>query len=399
MFFKIKNHILKNLSILLSSITLLHTFPPTALAANHKSLSTNQKLRRNIPRSLNISLEQQLSRRKFWRTNIYQMSEESVKEQLYYEFVRYINRAPDVFKIDEELIRKSNPRALLINLSTLNYLFDKYNPLTEKLIKIKRHSTNRTFKLMLKKKSESKTLQSSTIDLGGIFLNNTRNSYEEEFGKISRLTNGYLSKINKDQAYESAIIHEFGHLMTFLYTIDKYHLNMSGIRTTHDQKLTDSISQLLSKFVKQNYTKVAFRGEFEHYCRELDSMGLNNAEERQYVLEILPHLKPNKQREFLEIVRVLYCNNLSQKELYLSKKIDSESKIIKKAITQGINTEDKNECPMGTYGNTDSSEFVAEAFAHLECSNPKDVSKLGKETERFIIEKMKFLPNEKATFP
>lgn len=166
---KMKSHTVKNLSVFLATATLFSPFAPVAFAIK----PADQEIRRNVPRSFNISLGQQLSRRRFWRMHICQMPEESVREQLNYEIARYKNRAPDIFKIDENLIRRSDSKALLIDLSTLNYLFDKYNLFTEKLIAFKRRIKNKSFILTSEPNPEPNCPQSTISDLGGIYLNHT----------------------------------------------------------------------------------------------------------------------------------------------------------------------------------------------------------------------------------
>lgn len=394
---KMKSHTIKNLSVFLTIATLFSPFAPVAFAIR----PTNQEIKRNVPRSLNISLNQQLSRREFWRMHICQMSGESVREQLNYEIERYKNRAPDIFKIDENLIRRSDPKALLINLSTLNYLFDKYNLFTEKLIALKRRIKNKSFILTSEPNPEPNCLQSTTSDLGGIYLNHL-NSYLQgkRIAEIDARTN-WCSKRNLCEAYESILVNGFGHLMLYLYTIEKYNLDMSNVNAISVSKFVDQvIGPTFNSFLNQNCTRknpkpTPYDEDLKRILNRCPTQLSNTTKERY--LSYLRLTKPGKQREFLNIVQTI-CAIWNPNSVRVEETVRNEARVIKSDLTRSIDTSNRIQCPMGECGNSSPIDFMAEAFAHLECSNRKDVSKLGKETEKFIVEEMKFLPKEKSTF-
>lgn len=50
------------------------------------------------------------------------------------------------------------------------------------------------------------------------------------------------------------------------------------------------------------------------------------------------------------------------------------------------------------YGCESSGEFFAEAFAHLECCKPKNVNKIGRRLENFLVNVANYLPKSKSKF-
>lgn len=132
------------------------------------------------------------------------------------EIEKYINRAPEVFEIEESVIKETDPEILLRTLIQLNKLFDKYKGFTKELIKTKksnRHS--KKFTLRLLNESEN-TLASAYVNLAGINLTekyyNKNNKY-----LINTKRSSYHSPYDDDKSVESVISHEFGHVMEFLY--------------------------------------------------------------------------------------------------------------------------------------------------------------------------------------
>lgn len=123
---------------------------------------------------------------------------------------------------------------------------------------------------------------------------------------------------------------------------------------------------------------------------------LSNPTKERY-LSYLRLTKPSKQRDFLNVVQTI-CTIWNPNSVRVEETVRSEARIVKSNPTRSIDTSNRIQCPMGECGNSSPIDFMAEAFAHLECSNRKDVSQLGKETEKFIVEEMKFLPKEKSVF-
>lgn len=399
MFSKIKNRTLKSLSIALSSIMLILNGAPLAFAASGAKSSVSVPMKINVPRSYSIPPERQLTRRNFFRKYIYSISQETLREQLDYEIKRYINRAPDVFKIDERLIRYSDIRALLINIATLNYLFDKYHLFTERFISFKRQSQNKVFILTFEPNATFP--QGTTSDLSGFYLNNMDNYLSRDIQAQSEVLYNKLSSRKLCEAYESIMVDTFGRLMVFFYAIDKHHINLSGINAI---ATSERIRQMMSvtngmlsnpNYVRKKPLPTPYDKELAAILNSF-SIPISN-KSKEETLNGLQLLKPSKQREYVNIIRMI-STMWSPNAVNIETTLQSEASAIKENITRSIDASNFAQCPMGTYGQTEPSEFLAEAFAHLECSDHKKVSKLGKETEKFIVEKMKYLPKTKAMF-
>lgn len=559
MFSKIKNHTIKSLSIVLSSLTLLSIGTPTMFAKSGRSSSINMQTKISVPRSLNISLDHQLARRDFFRKYVLRMPNEAVVEQLNYEIARYRNRAPGIFKIEKNLIEEFDPRGFLVTLTTLNYLFDKYKSFTEKFIEFKKKSCNRYFTLYTQKQyvvGNTLPLAETLGDMNGFAFNAHYLNYEEFDKKLKQnLVEACLleqfSQRNNEQLYESITVHEFGHLITFFYAIEKSGLdlpkksandmcaditqvqellmqNANGPEISHKQRLLEIVRGTQSCdtdwhlinlwFLKQNkrdeYLKILSENlttpELKEKLKKFMDKNSKRTENEKKLIDCLdgvktykpeyPYLKtplsyktllsyilslrsipPEKQGEYLNLVSK-WCDqckssglsNLSTESLAIIKQINefeynhgkltqneknalkslksiagllnceykasdemhdlpyfrmlsrnnqqnliafsqalvgrySEyavfhrellSKVAKQKddLSKNVDFNNTDECPMGTYGETSPHEFLAEAFAHLECSDRKKVSKLGKETEKFIVEEMKFLPKSESKF-
>lgn len=456
MFSKIRSHIIKNLSIILSVTAIFSSSIPTTSAMKHD----------DVPTTFYISLEQQLERRAYWRRYVRRMPEKSVKEQLDYEIARYKHRAPDIFKISERLIEKSDPRILLIDISTLNYLFDKYSTFTKQFIEFKRHRQQNFFNLTTNTEYETVVNGLTDQDIGidafttpslvGIVLNRTHDldkairliRHENSINRKTQSRNNYYSSISPWYECERTITHEFGHVMAMFYIINKYKIDVPEIDRKTAEKLIPlarDLTERLEKIDAENPRKTisgkkpggkidlsnlnslcphkdcCLNPYLEKLLCEVTSEDsninpdlkklLNEAFEKHKATSKDSNINPELVRAYATAVAIIDfkkgVDNLLDEgsleklpdEKTSLKSITEKSKPIKEALTKNLDTEDKRQCPMGAYGNSDPQEFIAEAFAHLECSNPKDVSKLGKETERFIVEEMKFLPKERAIFP
>lgn len=141
------------------------------------------------------------------------------------EIQKYKKRAPDIFEIDENIIRESKNTIFAITLIQLNKLFDKYNGFTEEFIKTKRFNNtiyNKKFTIKLVDYPNPNTLANTCTDLSGI---NFSRKYYTDTKNWNTYENSVRTKGNcpcdDDKIIQSIISHEFGHVMEILY-IDKH---------------------------------------------------------------------------------------------------------------------------------------------------------------------------------
>lgn len=253
------------------------------------------------------------------------LTSQQINENLQFEIEKYKNRDKDIFKIDDNLIKKSDKRALLITLMKLNYLFDKYEGFTKELIEYKK-SIKTDFLLRPLNVSDdgyiitSMAIERTEVDLGGFAfkLNNYKNTL---YSCKKSVKSHFWSTRNMDELIDSIITHEFGHAIISLYIIKKYNLQIPKIR------------------------------------------GLN-------IIEILK-LAINK-------------NDISKLALKTENIVNSI-------------TNEKNSF-ISKYADNSPSEYFAEAFAHLECNDISNINEVGKNTEKYIIENMKYLDKSKSKF-
>ena len=244
-------------------------------------------------------------------TAIDNLSNQKVKEKLQEEISKYEQRAPEIFKIEESLIKKSHPRTLLLTLMRLNYLFDKYDKFTNALISYKRQQgTDFTLRLLNFKDDRALTIileERTECDLGGFAFGNL-SDYRDNLFKYKRCHKiEHFAPCDNDKLIEYIITHEFGHAIQYLYITKKHGIDW------------------------KNTAKIRCLG------------GIDNIEKEA---------RNNK------------------KFFYVISKIESECNSIKKGIlnrAKGIYS--SSNTIISKYGKVSTSEFFAEAFAHMECSS------------------------------
>ena len=133
------------------------------------------------------------------------------------EIKKYKDRAPDIFEIEDEVVRETDPEVLLRTLIQLNKLFDKYKSFTKELIKTKKYNNyNNKFTIRLVNHSNENALASACVNLDGIYL--SRKYYKKNnYNLINQKPDNCWSPCDEDKYIEHVISHEFGHVMEFLY--------------------------------------------------------------------------------------------------------------------------------------------------------------------------------------
>lgn len=149
------------------------------------------------------------------------LTDEQVEERLCDEIDKYVDRAPDVFEIEDSLIEKSHPKSLLLTLTKLNELFDKYCGFTDALIKYKRSQGEQFTLLPISIRYYPlgclRAEELAEFDLGGIAFGNLGN-YESTLYKYYNLhRTNWFAACDNDKLIEYTVAHEFGHVMEFLY--------------------------------------------------------------------------------------------------------------------------------------------------------------------------------------
>ncbi len=167
-------------------------------------------------------------------TAIDNLSDAEVKKAIDIQVNAYINRAPDIFEIEDEVIKKTHPRTLLITLMRLNQLFEKYDKFTEELIKYKREknveSKKFTIRLTSYKMDGAEVFsaeQSTAIDLSGFAFGSKlfAPNYKYNLYKYKKsVENNYHSLRDTSQLIDGIIAHEFGHAMEILHITRKFNI-------------------------------------------------------------------------------------------------------------------------------------------------------------------------------
>lgn len=278
-------------------------------------------------------------------TAIDNLSKDELENQIRAEISKYTNRAPDVFKIDPQLVKKSDHRFLLLSLMRINYLFDKYSGFTEDLINYRRGRIgNKKFfylwPLDFKNyKSEAwGTVGITENDLSGIGLT-TMNHRNLLYGVKKGRQCEHFSPGELDQLAEHILTHEFGHAVEMLY----------AVRKSADDAIAD------------------------------------NDDSKEIIWDDVPS------------VHDFYAGTASREGI--RKLLENVEKVTK--IEDKIKGEITDYCDkkrISKYGSTNSGEFFAEAFAHLECSGAENVNEIGRETEYYLVNVMHYLPRERSKF-
>lgn len=302
---------------------------------------------------------------------IVSLSEQEVEERLPKEVSKYIDRAPDVFEFDNNLIRTVDQRILLLSLIKLNYLFDKYNGFTKEFISYKRKNQSK-FKIQ----DKSDNMHVIDINFNAIsFLPGNLGGYEEyiTFNNLDSILGFYSSG---DVAYwlSKYVTHEFGYLMKLYFVLQnpnefceallKVKNAKSEIKKAEDKlkqaecELEDSRRKL---YDATNFCMRLSKDREEHFG------GFDN--------------EPKKKRIKIEIL-----------------KLQDENKI-KEDILNSLNSSAMH---IEKYGDVSPLEIFAAAFVNLECTeNPADVNEIGRSLEDYLT-KIAYLPRrllrEKSKF-
>lgn len=257
-------------------------------------------------------------------TEIDGLSNTEVKKELKLEVQKYKDRAPDIFTIDGDVVKKSNPRMLLLTMKRLNYLFDKYENFTKELIKYKKSDKTdikefriRFMNLFDDGKLSYKAELVTGLDLSCIMFNKTtfcRNYRTNLYKYKGTVEKKHWSPHDMDKLIEYVITHEFGHLLESLYITKKSDIEW--------KKVTPS-------------------------------------SKRYYKSE----------------------SQIEQEELMLAK-VNPMAVKIKREILQKLGKYDSR--TISIYGQSDPLEFFAEAFAHMECSSEENINPIGIATRNYI---------------
>ena len=167
------------------------------------------------------------------------------------EIENYKNRAPDVFIIEDSVIKTVHPRILLLTLKRLNYLFNKYDKFTRALIDYKRQQgTEFTLRLLSYKDDGILALGAQgrcEIDLCGIALGGCLSNYSDTLYMNKKgHAKGDFAPCDDDKLIEYIITHEFGHAVESLYVTKKYNIDWKKIGSIRGLGIIDIAKNCLS---------------------------------------------------------------------------------------------------------------------------------------------------------
>ncbi|MDR1364826.1 MAG: hypothetical protein LBJ32_04295 [Oscillospiraceae bacterium] len=153
-------------------------------------------------------------------TKIDDMSDKQVETELKRQIDIFSNRDRNVFKVDDTLMKKMNPRLFLLLLLKLNDIFEKYSLFTRTLTQNKR-IRNETFSLRINKSFSGlqKIKYFGEADLSGITFNELYAPFLKIvfiIGKQSINNSGFLPPKELNQIAEYWIAHQIGHVFQFL---------------------------------------------------------------------------------------------------------------------------------------------------------------------------------------
>ncbi len=155
------------------------------------------------------------------RTAADSLTADQVKDLLSTQIDKYTSRDPDVFEIEASLIEQSNPKLLLLTLTKLNRLFDKYSAFTAALIQYKHRQGEKFTLLPLSIRYYPlpylRAEELSEYDLGGMAFG-LSGDYEGTLYKyFDYHRTNWFAACDNDQLVEFMVAHEFGHVMEFLH--------------------------------------------------------------------------------------------------------------------------------------------------------------------------------------
>ena len=195
------------------------------------------------------------------------------------EIKKYKDRAPDIFEIEDEVVRETDPEVLLRTLIQLNKLFDKYKGFTKELIKTKKsNSYNKKFTIKLVNPSNENVLASAYVNLDGINL--SRKYYNKNGDKclINMKSNSGNSPFDNGKSVESVVSHEFGHVIEFLYMSKKANIPWEWYNSpTYSYYFNTMINiktVIIRKQIIENATK---RNKKRNICEDLGTYANKDA--------------------------------------------------------------------------------------------------------------------------
>ena len=270
-------------------------------------------------------------------TKIDNYSKEKINQHLNKEIEKYKDRERNIFKIDEKLIEKADKRVLLLTLMKLNYLFDKYNKFTKDLIEYKNKKTGNDKEFLLR--------------LG---------SFKDD---------GIVSFIFEARTETDLGGFAFANLSNFKEDLYQYKKALkSGLRSPHN------MDELIDYIITH---------EFGHAIEYLYIINTQNLD--------IPKIRGMGIIDLYKIAEE--AQKMKKEKNHWMYKLKDAADSIKEEICKNVASN-----LISRYGMTASTEFFAEAFAHLECSNKENINEIGKNTEKFIVEKMKYLLPENSKF-
>ena len=225
MFEKIKKHFLKILSVVVaSSVMLTSTSAPTqAFSINELSdfgkgiINRTKKIYDDNTTICNSAIVVLVA------TLLFTIGFSVNKTNVDKEIKKYKDRAPDIFEIEDEVVRETDPEVLLRTLIQLNKLFDKYESFTKELIKTKKSDINKKFTIKLKNFPNEKTIASTNLNFDGIDLSKKYYNKNSDKYLINMKSNSDTCPFDNGKSVERAISHEFGHLIEEFYINKKTH--------------------------------------------------------------------------------------------------------------------------------------------------------------------------------
>lgn len=234
MFEKIKEHFLKSFTAIVTSMAILISSTVCAQTTGldesenfsnySKSIITRIKTKHaNNPELCNSEISALVE------TLLYTSSSNNQSTNIDKEIKKYKDRAPEIFEIEDDVIKEADPEVLLRTLIQLNKLFDKYKNFTQKLIKTiksKKYSQKFTIKLIDPDTDNDKTIAETYADFSGISFSR---KYYKKNNSNCLINKNRINHVNHDSPYdegkyiERTISHEFGHVMEFLYVKEYWH--------------------------------------------------------------------------------------------------------------------------------------------------------------------------------
>ena len=265
MFKKIKKHFLKSLPAIVLSMVMLISPTTHANASNlddysnlssySKSIITRIKTNHtNNPELCNSEISSLV------KTLLYTSNSGNQNTNIDKEIQKYIDRAPDVFEIEDEVIKETDPEALLRTLIQLNKLFDKYKNFTQKLIKtIRSKKYSQKFTLKLADPNNEEIKAETYSDFRGITFSRKYYKKNSSNSLININRTNHNSPYDEGKRIEHVISHEFGHVMEFLY-VKEYWPKPNNIGTRIIEFLTNATLFLKSKEEREAIKRNAHYG-------------------------------------------------------------------------------------------------------------------------------------------